>query len=268
VTTDTTTLPDKVERTARLRWVPLSKIKVNPAAQREMKQYRVDHILANLDLDQLGNPVLNERDGSYWVIDGQHRIEALRQFGFTDETIQCWVHVGLSEQEEAKRFLLLNDTLTVDALAKYRAAITAGLPVECDIDRTVRSNGMVVSKDDVPGAIGAVNTLRRVYGRSGPVGLGRTLRIIHKSFGDSGLEAAVIDGIGLLCQRYNGELEESVAIERLSRLSAGANGLLGDAEKLRRSTGAYKSHCVAAAAVDVINRGKGGRKLPSWWKDS
>jgi hypothetical protein len=248
VTTDTTTLPDKVERTARLRWVPLSKIKVNPAAQREMKQYRVDHILANLDLDQLGNPVLNERDGSYWVIDGQHRIEALRQFGFTDETIQCWVHVGLSEQEEAKRFLLLNDTLTVDALAKYRAAI--------------------VSKDDVPGAIGAVNTLRRVYGRSGPVGLGRTLRIIHKSFGDSGLEAAVIDGIGLLCQRYNGELEESVAIERLSRLSAGANGLLGDAEKLRRSTGAYKSHCVAAAAVDVINRGKGGRKLPSWWKDS
>ena len=26
------------------------------------------------------------------------------------------------------------------------------------------------------------------------------------------------------------------------------------------------NQCVAAAAVDVINRGKGGKKLPSWWK--
>lgn len=27
-----------------------------------------------------------------------------------------------------------------------------------------------------------------------------------------------------------------------------------------------RGHCVAAAAVDVINSGRGGNKLPSWWK--
>jgi hypothetical protein len=26
------------------------------------------------------------------------------------------------------------------------------------------------------------------------------------------------------------------------------------------------AQCVAAAAVEVINRGPGGTKLPSWWK--
>lgn len=28
------------------------------------------------------------------------------------------------------------------------------------------------------------------------------------------------------------------------------------------------AHCVAAAVVDTINGGKGGKKLPSWWRDA
>lgn len=264
--TNPNTLPAKVERTARLRWVPLDKIKVNPAAQRELKQARVDHLVAHLDLDQIGNPVLNERDGSFYVIDGQHRIEALRQFGFTNEVIQCWVHVGLTEAEEADRFLQINDTLTVEAHAKYRAAVNAGRETECEIERVVRLNGCVVSKDKLPGAIAAVGTLRRIYGRSGSAILGRTLRIASGAYGDVGLSAEVIDGLGLLCQRYNGDLDDKAATERLASAAGGANGLLGNAERLRRQTGERKGVCVAAAAVEIINRGKGGKKLPSWWK--
>lgn len=267
MTTDHTTVPSKVARSALLRWVSLDKIKVNPAAQRELKQYRVDHLVANLDLDQIGNPVLSHRDNAWWCIDGQHRIEALRQFGFTTETIQCWVHEGLSEEDEAERFLSLNDTLAVDALAKFTAAVTAGRPDECEINSVVLANGCVVSRQSsLPGAIGAVRTLHRIYSRSGPHVLARTLRIAHNAYGDPGLEAPILDGIGLLCQRYNGDLDDKAATERLSRLAGGANGLLGAAEVLRRKTGAYKNHCVAAAAVEVINRGKGGKKLPSWWK--
>lgn len=266
MTTNTTTTVKKVERTAQLRWVGLDKIKINPAAQRELKPHRVDHLVANLDLDQIGNPVVNERDGSFYCIDGQHRVEALRQFGFTDETIQCWVHVGLSEEEEAERFLQLNDVLSVEAMAKFKAAVTANRNTECDIDRIVRSNGMVVSRQSVPGAIGAVGTLRKVYTRSGPATLARTLRIAHHAYGDPGLEAAVIDGIGLLCQRYNGDLDDKAATEKLAKVAGGVNGLLGSAEKIRRSTGAYRNASVAAAAVEIINRGKGGKKLPSWWK--
>lgn len=265
--TTNTTRPTKVERTARLRWVSLADIKVNPAAQRELKQYRVEHILAKLDLDQIGNPVVNERNGSYYCIDGQHRIEALRQFGFSDETIQCWVHVGLTQEEEAERFLSLNDILVVEAHAKFNAAVTAGRPNECEINQVVRANGCVVSRQSsLPGSIGGVGTLLRIYGRSDSAVLGRTIRIARNAYGDSGLEASILDGIGLLCQRYNGDLDDIAAADRLGRLAGGANGLLGAAEVLRRKTGAYRNHCVAAAAVDIINRGKGGKKLPSWWK--
>jgi hypothetical protein len=140
--------------------------------------------------------------------------------------------------------------------------------VECDIDRIVRAAGLIVSRDKIDGAIGAVGTLRRIYSRAGAAVLGRTLRIIRDAYGDAGFDAAVIDGIGYLCARYNGELEDAVAIVKLQKAHGGVNGLLNKAEVLRRSTGNAKGHCVAAAAVEIINAGRGGKKLPTWFRDA
>jgi hypothetical protein len=246
--------------------VPIAKMKTSPVAQRQLNQARVDHLAAEFDLEQLGTPTLSDRDGSFYIIDGQHRVEALRQIGWGDQQVQCWVYSGLTEREEADKFDRLNDVLAVHAFDKFRVRVTANREVEADIDRIVQAQGLCVSRDAVPGAIGAVGTLRRVYVRSDGVTLGRTLRIIRDAYGDSGLEAPVIDGIGLLCQRYNGDLDDKAATDKLARAHGGVNGLLGKAELLRQRTGNYKSHCVAAAAVDIINSGKGGKKLPSWWK--
>lgn len=258
---------NRVEREARLKWVPISLMKVSPLAQREANQARIDHLVANFDLEQLGTPTVNEREHAFYIIDGQHRVAACEAIGWGDQQIQCWSYVGLTEEEEAEKFLQLNDTLTVNALAKFRVGVRAGRDEECDIDRIVRAQGLCVSADQVPGAVRAVGTLRRIYVRSDGKTLARTLGIVRDAYGDSGMEAAVIDGIGLLCQRYNGQLEVPVAVERLGKVNGGVNGLLGDAEKLRRATGNQKGHCVAAAAVDIINRGRGGKKLPSWWRE-
>ena len=259
----------KIEREARLRWVPLGKTKVSPVAQRALNPARVDRLVAEFDEEQLGTPTVNERDGSFYVIDGQHRIAALIAWlgeGWETQQIQCWSYQGLTEEQEADKFDRLNDVLAVHAFDKFRVRITANRDVESDIDRIVRSQGLCISRDSIPGAISAVGTLRRVYTRSDGPTLARSLRIIRDAYGDPGLEAAVIDGIGLLCQRYNGELPADLATDRLKRAHGGVNGLLGKAEEIRRKTGNYKSHCVAAAAVEIINAGKGGKKLQSWWK--
>ncbi len=259
------TAPARVVRDARLKWIPIEQMRVSELAQRDINQARVDKIAVNFDPEQIGTPTVNFRGGHYYIIDGQHRIAALKEMGWGDQQVQCWVYEGLTEAEEAERFLKLSDTLAIDGFAKFRVGITAGRPDECDIDRIVRAAGLVVTKDELPGAISAVGTLRRVYARSGPGVLARTLRIVRDSYGDAGLRAEVIDGIGMLCARYNGELEEPKAIERLGGIHGGVNGLTGAAELLRRKTGRQKNHCVAAAAVDIINRGKGGKKLPNWW---
>lgn len=257
---------DKVTREARLRWVPIDKMRVSPFSQRELNQARVDRLAADFDLEQLGTPTVNMHGTAFHILDGQHRVEALRLIGYGDQQIQCWTYEGLTPKEEAKTFLKLNDTLTVSRYDKYTKAVNAELETQLEIDRVVRAQGLIVSRDKIPGSIAAVATLERVFQRSGSATLGRTLRIIRDAYGDPGFEAAVIDGIGLMCQRYNGDLDDTHAVRKLGTAHAGVSGLLGKAEIIRRQTNGQKNHSVAAAAVEIINSGKGGKKLPSWWK--
>lgn len=186
--------------------------------------------------------------------------------GWGDQQIQCECYEGLTVAEEAELFLRRDERLAISTFDKFRIGITARRDIECDIDRIVRANQLVISRNKTDGAISAVGTLKKVYQRAGGVVLGRTLRIIRDAYGDAGFSSPVIDGIALLCQRYNGELNDEKAVARLAGAHAGVNGLLGRAANLQKQTGNTKNHCVAAAAVDIINAGRGGTKLPAWWR--
>lgn len=256
----------RVQRTSRLRWVPIADMRVNPLAQREIRRARVDALAANFDPDAIGHPVVNLRDGHWYIIDGQNRIEALKAIGWGDQQVQCEAYEGLTVAEEAAEFRRRNDTVAVGAFDKFRIGIVAGFDEECDIDRIVRAQGLVLSRDKVPGAIACVTALRTVYRRGGPRVLARTLRIIRDAYGDAGLTAKVIEGIALLCQRYADELADDKAVLKLGAAHGGVAGLTNKAEVLHRQTGSTKPHCIAAAAVEIINTGRGGAKLPGWWK--
>lgn len=253
-------------RQARLKWIPIADMRVSTHAQRDLNESRVNKIVATLDLEQIGTPTVNWRDGHWWLIDGQHRVEALRRFGFDDDKIQCWTYEELTEQEEAAKFRQLNDQLQVDAFAKFKVGVTAESPEECDINRIVLAQGLVVSREKVDGAVRAVGTLTRVYRATDGAALGRTLRIIRDGFGDAGLEAPVIDGMGRVCGRYNGALNDEDLVAKLQRMAGGVSGLLNKAEQLRRQTGASRGESVAATIVDVANRGRrGSSRLNDWW---
>jgi hypothetical protein len=261
----------KVEREARLRWVPLKDTRVNPVAQRQLNLARVDRIASEMELEQLGNPTVNLRGELFYIVDGQHRIEAYKKWcgdgNWEDQSFQCWAYEGLSEEEEAEVFLKLNDVLTVATFEKFRVGVRAGRVEETDIDRIVRAMNLRVSREKGNGAISAVGALRKVYAL-GPGTLARTLRIIRDAYGDAGLESQVLEGIGVWCSRYNGTLDEKWAIEKLGNAHGGVNGLLNMAEETRRKTGSPRAHSVAASAVEIYNRGRGGpKKLSSWWRE-
>lgn len=258
-------------RAYRTQEVPVGKMITSRRVQRDLKLHRVDYLVANFDLDDFGQPVVSWRDGHYYIIDGQHRIEALKVWlgkGWEIQKIECRVYQGLTEAEEADMFDRLNDVLIVSSFDKFKVRVTAGREAESIIDKVVRSENLVISRDEIPGGVSCVGTLVRVFTRSDANVLARSLRIIRDAFGDPGFKSQVIDGIGHLCQRYNGALDERVAVEKLAETRGGVNGLLGKATVLHKQTGNSRAQCVAAAAVEIINahRVTGTKRLPSWWK--
>jgi len=254
----------RIDRAAKRGWVPIAMMAVSPIAQRDFNRTRASDLAAEFDVEQLGILTVSKRAGFFWLIDGQHRKAALELIGYGDQQVECEIYEGLTEAEEAEMFLRRNNALTVTAFAKFKVGVTAGRAEECAIDKIVRSLGMRVSQGKALGSISAVGTLRRVYRRDGADCLTRALAIIKDAYGDPGLEANVIDGIGLLVHRYGTDLKDSTAVAKLRTAMGGVNGLTGRADQIKLQRGWQAAHCVAAAAVDLINRGGGGRKLPAW----
>lgn len=260
--TKTNSITNRIERTGHLRWVTVSDLTINERAQRDLRPGWAAQIANDFDPDRFQPPLVSLRDDEFYVIDGQHRVEALRILGWDDQQVQCWVYENKTEAEEADLFLWHNNRKTVTAFDKFQIGVVAEREVEQDINRIVLANGLKVSHSE--DGIRAVGALRKVYSY-GPKVLGRTLRIVRDSYGRDGLEGHVIEGIGLLCARYNGELNDDAAIGRLSSARGGIGALNSRAYVTRKTFGKPLPQCVAAAAVEIINAGRGGKKLPGWW---
>lgn len=256
--------PARVERTGHLMWVAVADIYVNPRAQRDLRPGWAAQIAADFDPDRFSPPLLSKHGNKFYVVDGQHRIEAMRLMGWEDQQIQCWVYDDLSEAQEADLFLWHNNRKQVNAFDTFQIAVVAERSNETDIDRIVRAKGLKIASGQ-PGGISATGALRKVYSHGEGV-LARTITICNNAYGDEGLKGHIIEGIGLLCAKYNGELRDDEAIAKLGNARGGVGALNSKAYTFRKQMGRPLPHCVAAAATDIINTGRrGASKLPNWW---
>jgi hypothetical protein len=258
----------RATRASTLRWVSIADMKVSPKAQREYKESHAEGIAADFDLEAMGFPVVSHRDGNYYILDGQHRIAALKMIGYGDQSVQCEVYEGLTEAAEAELFLRRDRRKAVTAFDRFRIGVVADRPTETDINRIVMGSGLRIATDQDPKSIAAVGALLKTYRNAGGKTLGRSVRLLRDGFPDdsSAFRRELVEGAGLLCQRYNGDLNDDDLKAKLAALRGGANGLLTKAARIRLATGETMSQCTAAALVEVANAGRGGKKLPTWWK--
>jgi hypothetical protein len=256
---------------SRIMQVPISQMKVPPAlvTQRPFIQSHGDRMASELDLDKLGLPVMNFRDSVYWILDGQHRIYAMKKNSFLEYSLDCEVYDGLTDAEMARIFLGRDSRKAINPLAKFHVACTAELPREVAIRRVVEQNGLHIAQKAEDNCIRAIQSVAKVYDRSGEDVLAQTLRVIKNAYGgDPGsFHQSIIVGIGLLFHRYQTKASERGLADALRNESHGFIGLLRRAEAQRERTGNDKAQCVAAAVVETFNkRATRAQKLPSWWK--
>lgn len=247
-------------------------MRVPPAlvTQREFNKSHGEQLAANLELEKLGLITVNHRDGYFWIIDGQHRVYALKKQKFEGYDIECRVYQDLSDEQMANVFIGLNAQLNVAPYSLFHLHCTAGHPRENAIRRIVEGNGCKISRSKEPNCISAVSSLGRVKDRGDDVVLGQVVRTLKAAYdGDPGaFEGTMIEGLGMVFNRFNGLTNEKQMIDRLSAVRLGVRGLLRRAEDTRMKTGSPKIQCVAAVIVESYNKGLHDKKkkLPNWWQ--
>lgn len=263
-------MKDLTKLAYKFQEIALGDIAVFEPAQRTLRASRVAQILGALDLDAFGEPVVSHRDGRYYVIDGQHRVKALAEFigsQWERQLITCKVYEGMAAKDEARMFRMLNTVLRTTPFDTFKVGITEGREEETRIASIVEAAGLHIDRNRRPGAISAVTSLRRGFALS-PKSLLFSLKLASASFGDSGLDGPVIEGFAQLHHRYTAALDDETTVEALGKIRGGYKGLITAARKRQLTIGNSLPVCIAAEAVDVINRHRKSKKLPSWWASS
>src|SRR5688572_26571882 len=85
------------------RRVAVSTLNIDPAIQRQLDRRRVERIANDLNVDAIGVITVSQREGgSLFVVDGMHRVEALKLAGGEGESVDARVFTGLTIAEDRK----------------------------------------------------------------------------------------------------------------------------------------------------------------------
>ena len=144
----------------RIETIRLDTLRVPPAgkAQRPFREAKGDRIAAEFDINSFGFPAVCRVDGIPWIVDGQHRVYAIRKCGYAkaSDLIECEVYEGLSMAEMARMFLGRNRSTPVTAFERFGVAVTAGYPTEGAITKIVESLGLKIGYPKTEGNVYSV----------------------------------------------------------------------------------------------------------------
>ena len=191
----------------RIECVPLERI-VTEQYQRILNMKNVAGIVKNFDPAKLGVLVVSHRtDETYAVLDGQHRLTALRRLGY--DAANCIVLEGMTIQQEAdyfrrqnenKQSLRINDT--------FNASLWAEDAESLRIKELMDKYGFRHGKSGQPMCICAIGALQRILRRFGDRTLELTLACIAATWPHDStiLRGEMLAGLGEFWRRYGEKL--------------------------------------------------------------
>ena len=173
----------------RIECVPLERI-VTEQYQRILNMKNVAGIVKNFDPAKLGVLVVSHRaDGTYAVLDGQHRLTALRRLGY--DAANCIVLEGMTIRQEADYFRRQNENKQ-----------------SLRIKELMDQYGFRHGKSGQPMCICAIGALQRILRRFGDRTLELTLACIAATWPHDStiLRGEMLAGLGEFWRRYSEKL--------------------------------------------------------------
>jgi len=177
---------------AEQRWIDIRFLKVDQRYQRDTESRRsqalIERIAGEFRWARFGVASVVRQGDVYFVVDGQHRVEAARRAGMKD--VPCIILPYETVKEAAAAFVAINrDRVVVTALHLFHAELAAGSEEAAGIARACASAGVIVCRYPVPsknmktGETLAIGILTRLYRARGEKFLGRVLSAVVRAPG-------------------------------------------------------------------------------------
>lgn len=189
-----------------IRKVPLRDLRLDSNYQRDLEASKVRKMVDDWDPRRAQVVILSHRAGILWIVDGQHRVAALRERG--ELYVLAQVLEGLSQSEEADLFVALQrGRKNLNAWDLFKAETAAGHEDVLNLVRIVNSHGFQIDRTAGHGHIGAVGALRRIYSLGGEPLLSLCLNTVRQVWvGDKkALDGHAIEGLALFMHSFRGE---------------------------------------------------------------
>ena len=252
--------------TAKVIKLKAESLQPHPLAQRELVPSRLKKLAAHLDLDAIGvlhaveYPIKGKV--AVWIVDGQHRWRALMEHGLGEWEVEVKVHTDVTDDSRASElFLKLNDRSAVRAYDKWVNRLHAKEDEAMAINDIVLKHKMRIAPSSGVGCIVGISSVERTYHLDAGEALDKSLGIIMEAWGLRTFEAKIVEGIGLICARYNGVLDTPALAKKLSKYPGSATGLVGDARGLMEYRKVSLARCIAERIIETYNNGRRENRL-------
>lgn len=258
--------PPECENSGVLRMLPTSRLISGLGYQRKVKMSEVNRIVREWDDSLLDPLTVSFRDGYFYLVDGQHRVQALRKRNQDRDVIAlCRVYTGLTYEQEAELCVKLDKAKKRLSMAQsVSALLEAGTdPTIRQIDRLMKYEGFVWALGKCRGGDYEVTTTQAVISAYKLLGSDAFLRLLwmlgNTWHGDpASLNATMFSGMALFIKTYETELNDQTFVQRLSVV---APEEIVRCSKADFSTNSKALRC-AKVLLDKYNSGRrSGRKL-------
>ena len=161
-----TTIPEvKYHNPGVSRDLSTAKLTSGLPYQRPVETEDVDKLIAKWNPCLLTPIVVSFRDGNFNVVDGQHRIAAMRRMaGGGDVIVPCIIYTGLTYEQEAELYYMLDRTRGKLRLGHAtKALVESGADAEIiDVKQRIEDAGFVWALDRPTGEPFEIATTRAV----------------------------------------------------------------------------------------------------------
>jgi hypothetical protein len=175
--TRSSTLRGGMDKVQRYKWADLKnpgefamiakeELHVDHSYQRDkINEGRVNEVASNWDWVMCGALSVSERDGQWFVMDGQHRKLAADKRSDIKE-LPCMVFALESQQKEAGAFVGLNSQKTaVSGIDKFKAMIVAGDKSAIGLNAVLQSTGHKASSTSSTKGVACLLCLWKLFKR-------------------------------------------------------------------------------------------------------